>query len=308
MAVLLIGIIGTILLNRGSDTDTDNNGNTGTGENGENQAVEADFEYEHLGLQGVGHVANPPNSNVPISVYVSVDSEVSDEQLDAFFDHAVAPLLGEFEPNPLRSTYVAKIYVYNSYEGLGVDYSDMQPPVAGPADTEKMAAAKSRVEAALRKTYSYEIPPLPERDELLTSFGNGYYRIGEDIAPGTYVMTTVSLGHLSPVQDASALFETREVELAPGISYKVVPPTDEDDNEVVIDIADGDHTSLSVCRLTYATADDDNAGWLNDDSQFQALPGSTVTVTIGESIASFSPHLEGCGTWQLQPAEDGADN
>ena len=307
VAVLLISIIGTVLLNRGSDDDTDNNGSAGTGENGENQAVEADFEYVHLGLSGLGHDANPPNSNVPISAYVSIDSEVNDEQLDAFFNHDTPPVVGGLESDPLRSTYVAKIHIYNSYEGLEADYADMQPPATGTADTEKMAAAKSRVEAALRKTYSYEIPPFPERDEPLTSFGNGYHRVGEDIAPGTYVMIMASdLGNPLPVQNADSLFQVREMELAPGFNYRVDPPADAVDDST--DVADGDRIATGSCKLSYGLENDDTTGWTDEDVQISALPGSVVTVTIGGSITYFSPHLDGCGTWQLQPAGDEADS
>ena len=298
-AILLISIIGAVLLNRG-------NGDNTAADNVETQTAEADFEYQYLGFSGIDGIANPPNSNTPLFIGLAVDSEVSDEQLDAFFDSSVAPVVDSADsilsPDGLRSTYISEIFIYNSYDGLESDYIDMRPAGMGSADTEKTAAAKSRVEAALRKTYSYEIPPFPQRNEPLTSFGSGYHRVGEDIAPGTYVMIMASdLGDPLPVHNADSLFQVREMELAAGFNYRVDPPADAVDDST--DVDDGDRIAIGSCKLSYGLENDDIIGWIDEDVQISALPGSTVTVTIGGSITSFSPHLDGCGTWELQQPE-----
>ncbi len=340
LVIILIVVAGLFLLLRDGDDSPpiDNLPEEALGID-QSGRLSTDFDYLLLGIDPTGHDAPFPNENRPREYHLAVKLQPSDDQLDDTFAKSYVDSLGgdfyeetpfgdlSFEYSDQRIVFVDTIVVYDYYDGIGADYDAWWYKTywSGFGDDIDSEAA-GRFEASWRQTYNYDIPPLPDYDQPLTSFGPGYYRVGLDINPGAYrvVVTTPESAADDPTGFELAdlddyVVQEHEGEAEGWVSYHLTPPPRPAATDVAIS-ADAVRRKTS-CSLFYSV-DNPEAGNVEypaaaDSTEPDNPPllvrhigignivsGSTLTVTIGPHVTNFAigfSEYNECGgvTWQL---------
>lgn len=342
LAIALIVAVGLFLLLRDGDDSppADANGDDNLSENalGVDQSgrLPADFDYLILGISPTGHDYPFPNENRARKYHLAVKSQPSDDQLESVFGKDYVVSLGgdfyegspykdlSFEYSKTRNIFISEIAVYDYYEGIGADYdawwtNTYWAAFHGDEDDLDLEAG-TRFEASWRQAYNYDIPPLPDYDQPLTSFGTGYYRVGPDISPGTYQAVIVADSEndkLAGDDDYDSRDYTAKYE--GWLSYSLTPPA----RPLAEDPARPLDASLvrfkTSCSLFYSVDNPevDNVEYPDGfDGTDPANPpvlvryigvdnivsGSSLTITVGPHVTNLAigAHEDDCGgaTWR----------
>lgn len=303
----------------------------------QNGRLSADFDHLLLGFSPTGHDYPFPNENRPREYQLAVKSQPSNGQLDGVFAKDYVVSLGgdfyegtpfgnlSFEYPKTRNIFISEIAVYDYYEGIEADYdawweSTYRAAFHDDEDDLNLEAA-TRFEASWRQTYSYGIPPLPDYDQPLTSFGPGYYRVGVDISPGTYqAEITVDKPDTVDKQASPADYVIREYsgEYDGWLSYRLTPPPAPASPTRPVDDADQIRFKTN-CNLFYSVDNPEvdnveHPDWADDidpdDPPTLIRPlwvddivsGSILEITIGPHVTNFAVGMteSDCGgaSWQ----------
>lgn len=169
LATILLILAVVFNLSANNQTETTNNDTGRVLQKGQPDSVNggyvgSGFSYLVVGRDYPQPSAPLPNQNQGLSYDVLVRDNPTQQQLDNTFAKDYVVSFDDFTYDQLfRLQYLKRITVYDSYDLRG----NNQP----------------------LQVYDYQIPPAMAPEEPLESLEPGYWRIGEDLRPGTYQIT-----------------------------------------------------------------------------------------------------------------------